>query len=71
MTKEFISGVAYTDLERAYSAYNTLMAVYENTCGGPRGAMAHKEYFAIRDSRDNIRHEVVIRSNAASHGDGQ
>lgn len=68
MTKEFVAGVAYTDLERAYSAYNTLMAVYENTCGGPRGAMAHKEYFAIRDSRDNIRQEVVNRSKGDSYG---
>lgn len=66
MTKEFVAGVAYTDLERAYSAYNTLMAVYENACGGPRGAMSHKEYFAIRDSRDNIRQEVVNRSNSNS-----
>lgn len=68
MTKGFAAGVAYTDLERAYSAYNTLMAVYENTCGGPRGAMAHKEYFAIRDSRDNIRQEVVNRSRGGSDG---
>lgn len=71
MTKEFVAGVAYTDLERAYSAYNTLMAVYENACGGPRGAMAHKEYFAIRDSRDNIRLEVINRTRGESHGDGQ
>lgn len=68
MTKEFAAGVAYTDLERAYGAYNTLMAVYENACGGPRGAMAHKEYFAIRDSRDNIRQEVVNRSRGGSDG---
>ena len=66
-----MAGVAYTDLERAYSAYNALMAVYENACGGPRGAMAHKEYFAIRDSRDNIRAEVINRSKEASHGNGQ
>ena len=68
MTKEFVTSVVYTDLERAYSAYNTLMAVYENACGGPRGAMAHKEYFAIRDSRDNIRAEVINRSKGGSDG---
>lgn len=62
MTKEFVKNVTYTDLERAYSAYNTLMSVYENTCGGPYGAQAHREYFAIRDSRDNIRMEVINRS---------
>ena len=71
MTKEFAASVAYADLERAYSAYNTLMAVYENACGGPRGAMAHKEYFAIRDSRDNIRAEVIRRSQGGNNGNGQ
>lgn len=71
MTKEFVKGVAYTDLERAYSAYNTLMSVYENACGGPYGARVHKEYFAICDSRDNIRMEVMKRANKASHGNGQ
>ena len=67
MTKDFVKGIAYADLERAYSAYNTLMAVYENTCGGPYAARQYKEYFAICDSRDNIRQEVVNRSNSLSH----
>lgn len=71
MTKDFVKGVRYEDLERAYSAYNTLMSVYENTCGGPYAARVHKEYFAISDSRDNIRMEVINRSKKASHGDGQ
>lgn len=71
MTKDFVKGVAYTDLERAYTAYNTLMSVYENACGGPYAARAHKEYFAISDSRDNIRLEVINRTNEASHGTGQ
>ena len=62
MTKEFVRSVRYEDLERAYSAYNTLMMVYENTCGGPYKAQAYKEYFAIRDSRDNIRVEVINRT---------
>lgn len=68
MTKEFVKGVAYADLERAYSAYNTLMSVYENTAGGPYAAKQYKEYFAISDSRDNIRQEVINRSNLQSHG---
>lgn len=68
MTKELCKSVAYTDLGRAYSAYNTLMSVYENTCGGPYAARAHKEYFAICDSRDNIRAEVVNRANIQSYG---
>lgn len=63
MTKEFVKSIAYQDLEKAYAAYNSLMIVYENTCGGPYKAREHKEYFAIADSRDNIRTEVIRRSN--------
>lgn len=71
MTKAFVQSVSYDDLKRAYDAYNTLMAVYENTCGGIYAARNHKEYFAICDSRDNIRQEVINRTNSQSHGDGQ
>ena len=69
MTKEFVKGISYADLQMAYSAYNTLMMVYETTCGGPYAARQHKEYFAVCDSRDNIRQEVVRRSNLENHGD--
>ena len=68
MTKDVCRQVSYADLTRAYEAYNTLMSVYENTCGGPYGARAHKEYFAISDSRDNIRQEVTRRAEEANHG---
>lgn len=71
MTKEFVKNVRYEDLERAYSAYNTLMSVYENTCNGIYAARAYKEYFAVCDSRDNIRQEVTRREQEASHGSGQ
>ncbi len=71
MTKDLCKQVSYADLTRAYEAYNTLMSVYENTCGGPYGARAHKEYFAISDSRDNIRQEVMRRAEEASYGDEQ
>ena len=71
MTKDICRQVSYADLTRAYEAYNTLMSVYENTCGGPYGARAHKEYFAVTDSRNNIRQEVTRRAEEASHGDGQ
>ena len=71
MTKEFVKGVTYTDLERAYNAYNALMSVYENACGGPYAARQHKEYFAICDSRDNIRMEVMNRAKQARNGKGQ
>ena len=68
MTKDFVKGVSYADLQSAYAAYNALMIVYENTCGGPYAARQHKEYFAVCDSRDNIRLEVLRRSNLDSHG---
>ena len=71
MTKEFVKGIAYQDLEKAYAAYSNLALIYENTCGGPYGARAHKEYFAVMDSRDNIRMEVARRAQDLSHGNGQ
>lgn len=71
MTKDLCRQLSDADLTRAYEAYNTLMSVYENTCGGPYGARAHKEYFAVTDSRDNIRKEVARREEEASHGEGQ
>lgn len=71
MTKAFVKSVSYKDLERAYQAYNALMMVYENTCGGPYAAREHKEYFAICDSRDNIRQEVINRSKENNDGNGQ
>lgn len=68
MTKELVSRMRYEDLEQAYAAYTQLMMVYESACGGPYKAREHKEYFAIMDSRNNIRQEVVNRSNYISHG---
>ena len=71
MTKELASRMRYEDLELAYQAYTNLMLVYETACGGPYKAREFKEYFAIMDSRNNIRQEVINRSNNISHGDGQ
>lgn len=71
MTKELCARMRYEDLERAYNAYNALMLTYENTCGGPYAARQFKEYFAICDSRENIRQEVLNRSNIERHGNGQ
>lgn len=71
MTKDLVSRMRYEDLELAYTAYTNLMLVYETTCGGPYKAREYKEYFAIMDSRNNIRQEVVNRSNNISHGNGQ
>ena len=67
MTKELVSRMRYEDLEKAYAAYTRLMMVYESACGGPYAAREYKEYFAIMDSRNNIRQEVVNRSNSSSY----
>lgn len=69
MTKEFCKSAPYAELERAYAAYTQLQIAYENACGGPYAARAYKEYFAIVDSRNNIREEVINRSKSASHGE--
>lgn len=71
MTRELCARMRYEDLERAYNAYSALMLAYENTCGGPHAARQYKEYFAICDSRDNIRQEVLNRSKEGSDGNGQ
>ena len=70
MTKELCARMRYEDLERAYRAYTDLALAYENTCGGPYAAREFKEYFAIMDSRNNIRQEVINRSNDDSNGNG-
>ena len=67
MTKELCARISYEDLERAYKAYTVLALVYEDTCGGPYAAREFKEYFAIMDSRNNIRQEVINRSNNGSN----
>ena len=69
MTKEFVKSMPYDQLAKAYGAYSTLMCVYEDVCGGPYKAREFKEYFAIADSRTNIREEVARRATEASHGE--
>ena len=69
MTREFVKGVAYSELDRAHKAYSELISVYENTCGGVYAARNHKEYFALCDSRNNIRREVLNRIGVDSHGE--
>lgn len=71
MTKELCARMRYEDLERAYKAYTELALVYEDTCGGPYAAREFKEYFAIMDSRNNIRQEVINRSSNGDNGNGQ
>lgn len=68
MTKEFVKSIPYEELERAYNAYTQLQIAYENSCGGPYKAREYKEYFAICDSRDNIRQEVTRRAQGGQDG---
>lgn len=49
---------------QARDAYVTLMELYEAFCDGPRGAMAYREYFAIRDSITAIDRELRSREGA-------
>lgn len=64
MKADLISAMGNGYLLRAREAYVTLMCVYEDFCGGPRGAMAYKEYFAIRDSIAAIDKELRSRGRA-------
>ena len=61
MTKEFVKTLATQELQMAHRAYSQLAVIYENVCGGPYKAREHKEYFAIMDSRENLRQEYNKR----------
>ena len=51
-------------LLQAREAYVSLMCIYEDMCNGPRGAMAYREYFAIRDNIAAIDRELRSREGA-------
>lgn len=69
MTKEFITRMSYEQLEQAYYAYSKLACIYEEVCQGPYSARAYKEYFAVMDSRENIRRRVEELAIIRSHGE--
>lgn len=64
MKADLLGAMGNGYLMQARDAYITLMGVYEDFCGGPRGAMAYKEYFAIRDSIAAIDNELRARGRA-------
>lgn len=64
MKADLLSAMGNAYLLQARDAYITLMWLYENFCGGPRGAMAYKEYFAIRDNIAAIDRELISRKGA-------
>ncbi len=64
MKADLLSAMDTGYLLQARDAYIALMGVYEDFCGGPRGAMAYKEYFAIRDSIAAIDKEIRSRGRA-------
>lgn len=64
MKADLLGAMSTNYLLQARDAYITLMGVYEDFCGGPRGAMAYKEYFAIRDNIAGIDREIIKRGGA-------
>lgn len=64
MKADLLSAMGNAYLLQARDAYITLMGLYEDFCGGPRGAMAYKEYFAIRDNIAAIDRELISRKRA-------
>lgn len=61
MKAELLSRMGVGSLLQARDAYCSLMVLYEEFCGGPRGAMTYKEYFAIRDNISGIDREMCKR----------
>lgn len=50
MKAEFLHLMSKNTLLHARDAYVEIMGIYEDMCDGPRGAMAYREYFSIRDT---------------------
>ena len=71
MKVEFIKSMTYEEMKQAYNAYIVLRQIYEFVCGGVYAARAHKEYFSICGSIENIQREVLKRSNHYNYGDEQ
>ena len=61
MKAELLGRMGIGSLIQAKDAYSALMVLYEEFCGGPRGAMAYREYFAIRDNIAGIDREIRQR----------
>lgn len=64
MKADLLGAMGNAYLLQARDAYITLMGLYEDFCGGPRGAMAYREYFAIRDNIAAIDRELQSRKGA-------
>lgn len=59
MKRELIDKLNLLEVQKAHAAYSTLAVLYEALCGGPNGAKAYKEYFAIMDSREMLRQRAL------------
>lgn len=64
MKADLLSAMGNGYLLQARDAYKTLMGLYENVCGGPRGAMAYREYFVIWENIAAIDRELQSRRGA-------
>lgn len=68
MTRELVSRLTAEQCERLHAAYTTIACVYEDICGGPYGARQFKEYFAVMDTRENLRQRFM---QLTAYGNGQ
>lgn len=64
MKAEFLHLMSKNTLLGARDAYIAIMGIYEDMCNGPRGAMAYREYFSIRDTIAAIDRELRLRGGA-------
>lgn len=72
MTRELIARLNAEQCQRLHAAYTQVALVYEDLCNGPYGARQYKEYFAIMDSRENIRQRfMMLTTNTGSDGSGE
>lgn len=59
MTRELVERLSAAQCEKLHAAYTIIACEYENLCGGPYGARAYKEYFAIMDTREYLRQRFM------------
>lgn len=67
MTRELVSRLTAEQCERLHAAYTQIACVYEDICGGPYGARQFKEYFAVMDTRENLR-QRFMQLTSYDHG---
>lgn len=69
MTREFFEMLTPGQIERCLFAYREICDVYEEVCGGPRGAYAWREYATASDARRKC-YTRLEELKLQHHGDG-